>query len=867
MTSNTSKRKVVYQPAYGDLTEINNCRLVLNSIGKDALTDIVSNYIDILGTSAAVYEKNGDYALGIFASGWCQFLDRTSRELCGTSDNRKALASGKWLCHESCWTEASKRAVETKQPVDIECCGGIRLFAVPIFVGVEVVGSMNFGYGTPPKEQEKLQKIAHKFRTNVDELIVRAKSYKPRSSTTIEICKKQLLSAAILVGLTIQSKDAEEALRASKEWFSTTLRSIGDAVIATDEKALVTLMNPVAQALTGWSEKDAIGKPLKDVFDIFNEETGKRAEVPIDRIIKEGTVVGLANHTLLIAKDGTKRSIDDSGAPIRDDKGSIIGTILVFRDVTEKRQLERDLTERVKELTCLYGIADLVEKRVITIDEICQETVNLVPHSLQYPGVACAQITIGGKEYETPNYMETEWTQSADIKVAGMKAGTLKVCYLEEKPARDEGPFLHEERMLIDAVAERLGRITERIRSEEQLKRMNRLLLAIRNINQLIVREQDAGKLLKGTCDNLVDTTSCYHSWSVLLDRAMKMTTYAQAGLGDDFSPIVGQAGAGHPPTCCQKALRQDEIVVVENPRSTCADCPLSHRCANGVGLAVCIKYSDKTYGVLCVCVPQEILSNKQELMLFGEVGEDLSLALRNLELEVEHTKTDRMKDEFISLVSHELRTPLTVVTGSLQTAMVEGISPDEARELLNNAVQGAEALEVILENMLELSRYQVGRLDIRNTSVSISDVAGSVIRKLKNLGAAQRFSTDFPGDLPSVEADPLKVERILYNLLENATKYSLEDTDIRVFARKEGEFVVTGVADQGIGISPEHFDKIFKLFERLETTSPHTRGVGLGLVVCKRLVEAQGGWIRVDSDLGRGSTFLFALPVCKTAS
>jgi signal transduction histidine kinase/PAS domain-containing protein len=575
----------------------------------------------------------------------------------------------------------------------------------------------------------------------------------------------------------------------------------------------------------------------------------------------------LANHTLLIAKDGTKRSIDDSGAPIRDGRGNIIGTILVFRDVTEKRQMERDLIERVKELTCLYAIADLVGKPGITMDEICQETAKLVCQSWQYPQVICAQITIGGKEYKTANYRGTEWTQSADIKVHGITAGTLEVCYLEEKPARDEGPFLHEERMLIDAIAERLGRITERISSEEQLKRMNRLLLAIRNVNQLIVREKDAGKLLKRTCNNFLETGSCYHSWSVLLDHAMKMTTYAQAGLGEDFSPIVSQAGAGHLPTCCQKALGQAEVVVTENPRFACGECALSHRCANGVGLAACLKYGDENYGFLCVCMPQTILSSMEELMLFREVADDIALALRNLELEAERTKTDRMKDEFISLVSHELRTPLTVVTGSLRTAMAEGISPDEAHELLENAAQGADSLEVILENMLELSRHQAGRLDLRNEPVSISDVAESVIKKLKGQGAAQRFLMSFPSDLPVVEADPLRVERILYNLLENATKYSPEQSEIRVFARKEDEFIVTSVADQGAGISPEYHDKLFELFERLEISSYHARGVGIGLVVCKRLVEAQGGWIKVDSELGRGSTFSFALPVCRTAS
>ncbi len=665
----------------------------------------------------------------------------------------------------------------------------------------------------------------------------------------------------------MKRRDAEEALQSSKEWFSTALRSIGDGVISTDEKASVTLMNAAAERLTGWSEKDAIGRPLNDVFNIFNEDTGKPSKIPIDRIIREGMVVGLANHTLLIAKDGTKRSIDDSGAPIRDLQGNIIGTILVFRDVSEKRKMEHDINERVKELTCLYNIAELVERPGITLDKIYDETANTLPRSLQYPEICCARITIDGDEHTTANYKKTKWTQSADIKLHGAKVGVVEVSYLEEKPLSDEGPFLNEERMLINAVAERLSRITERIRSQNQLKRLNRILLAIRNVNQLIVREKDAGNLMQETCDYFVDSRCCYHAWSVLTDPKMRIQTYTQAGLEKDFPPTIGQEVTMSLPKCCQKALRQDEVVVVEDPRLTCNDCPLSYQCANGVSLAVCIKYSDIIYGFLCVCTSQEIFYNTQELELFREVGEDLSLALRNIEFEVERTKTDRMKDEFISLVSHELRTPLTIVTGSLQTAMTEGIAQDELRELVKNAAQGADSLAATLENMLELSRHQAGRLDLRSEPISISDVVESVIEKLKNQGAAHRFSKDFPSDLPLAGADPLRVERILYNLLENATKYSPKDTCIRVFARKKNDFVVTSVADQGAGISPEHHDRLFGLFERLENQSYHTRGVGLGLVVCKRLVEAQGGWIKVDSDLGQGSTFSFALPVFKPAS
>jgi PAS domain S-box-containing protein len=228
-----------------------------------------------------------------------------------------------------------------------------------------------------------------------------------------------------------------------------------------------------------------------------------------------------------------------------------------------------------------------------------------------------------------------------------------------------------------------------------------------------------------------------------------------------------------------------------------------------------------------------------------------------------ERKKIDKMKDEFIGLVSHELRTPLTVITGSLRSAMSAGISHEDAYELLQNAIEGAESLAVILENMLELSRHQAGRLRLRMEVVNIPDVAQGVIEKLKGQGAGQRFLVDLPGDLPQVEADPTRVERILYNLLENATKYSPVESEIKISGRQEGEFVITDVVDQGQGISPDDQKKLFELFERLEIRAL-TKGIGLGLVVCKRLVEAQGGWIKVDSELGKGSTFSFALPIRK---
>ncbi len=224
--------------------------------------------------------------------------------------------------------------------------------------------------------------------------------------------------------------------------------------------------------------------------------------------------------------------------------------------------------------------------------------------------------------------------------------------------------------------------------------------------------------------------------------------------------------------------------------------------------------------------------------------------------------KVDKMKDEFIGLVSHELRTPLTVATGSLRTALSEGISAEDRHDLLSNAAAATEELATVLENMLELSRYQVGRLQFHMEPVSIADVAQSVIKKLKGQGAGQRFLADFPDSLQPVLADSMRVERILCNLLENATKYSPARSEIKVSCRKEGDFIIAEVADRGNGISAVDQEKLFEPFQRLDTAPQTAKGIGLGLVVCKRLVEAQGGWIGVDSEVGSGSTFSFALPI-----
>ncbi|MDQ3804403.1 MAG: PAS domain S-box protein, partial [Acidobacteriota bacterium] len=160
-------------------------------------------------------------------------------------------------------------------------------------------------------------------------------NFEGASQTTLFV-----LVAATVVYLSDRSRRAEVAALLSEESLSTTLKSIGDAVIATDRGGRVAFMNPVAERLTGWAAGEARGRPLAEVFHIVNEETRAAVESPVAKVLREGAVVGLANHTVLVARDGRETPIEDSAAPIKDPHGRATGVVLVFHDITERRQAE-----------------------------------------------------------------------------------------------------------------------------------------------------------------------------------------------------------------------------------------------------------------------------------------------------------------------------------------------------------------------------------------------------------------------------------------------------------------------------------------------------------------------------------------------
>jgi len=338
LESDPTRGSALHEPYYGDVTELNEDGVILRTVGQETLGRLASDLMDLLGTSVAVYERNGDYAYGIFASGWCRLMDGASRRLCGTEDNREALESGKWLCHENCWNDSARAAMESGEPTDIACVGGIHLYGVPILACGEVIGAVNVGYGDPPEDPEVLEELASAYDLDPAELHEAAAAYDPRPPFLVELAKRRLRSTAWIIGEIVERKRAEGALQAAESHYEALFLNMNDGVavyeaVGDGEDFLFKDLNPAGERLGGTPKETVAGRSVREVYPGV-EELG------LFRVFQEVWRTGESRQHPMAAYEDDRITLWVENDVLKLPSGEIVA---IYRDISEQKRAERAL--------------------------------------------------------------------------------------------------------------------------------------------------------------------------------------------------------------------------------------------------------------------------------------------------------------------------------------------------------------------------------------------------------------------------------------------------------------------------------------------------------------------------------------------
>jgi PAS domain S-box-containing protein len=641
--------------------------------------------------------------------------------------------------------------------------------------------------------------------------------------------------------LTLQ-KRAEEDLRESEESLAATLYSIGDGVLACDERGRVTRINPVAERLTGWQEREAIGCPLDEVFTIINEETRATAPSPVARVLAEGVVVGLANHTALIARDGTERPIADSGAPIRDQEGRTRGAVLVFRDVTEERRAAEILRRTQEEVrrseeslrATLYSIGD----GVLATDEHARVT-RVNPVAERLTGWRESE-ALGRPIDEVFNIVNEETRAKAINPVARVLAEGVVVGLANHTAllARDgvESPIADSGAPILDAQGTPRGAVlvfrditAERV-AEEALRQS----------------EQKLRMMIAGVRDYalyMLDPSGCVVSWNPGAERIKGYR--AEEIVGHSFARFFLPEDVAD-----QKPARALKIAISEGRFEE-------------EGWRV--RKDGSRFWASAVITPIRDPSNR--LVGFVKITRDLT-EQRNAEEErlrlAQAGEAIRLRDEFLSIASHELKTPLTALQLQLELVNVPEPARPEDEKLtrhMDRARRLTARLGQLVEALLDVSRIATGRLTLNLESFDLGDASREVVERLRDSAKAAgcELSLEASGSLEG-RWDRLRVEQVLMNLISNSIKYAA-GRPIELSLARDADTAVIEVSDRGPGIPEGELSRIFERFERA-ASARHYGGMGLGLYVARQIAEAHGGTIAAGNRAGGGACFTIGLPL-----
>jgi K+-sensing histidine kinase KdpD len=262
---------------------------------------------------------------------------------------------------------------------------------------------------------------------------------------------------------------------------------------------------------------------------------------------------------------------------------------------------------------------------------------------------------------------------------------------------------------------------------------------------------------------------------------------------------------------------------------------------------------------------------NSKNIELLTGIGREIAIAVRNAQLYEEASSAkslrelDSMRTDFLANVSHELRTPLAVIKGSANSLLQPDVIFDEQtrREFLQSIDKDADTLTRLVDDLLMMSRLEADALEVKKKPSKIIELVGSIKERLENLTVRHRLVLDIPDKLPRVSIDEGRISEVITNLVENAVKFSDENTPITIKAECNDSAVIMSVIDEGIGIAAELHQKIFdRFFQGNGHNTGNRKGTGLGLAICRGIVEAHGGNIWIESEPGKGTRFSFSLPL-----
>jgi PAS domain S-box-containing protein len=497
----------------------------------------------------------------------------------------------------------------------------------------------------------------------------------------------------------------------------------------------------------------------------------------------------------------------------------------LMKEVAARKKTEYMLMVQMRQVQALYNLAEIIEREGISLNEFYQELADILPKSWQYPEITGARIIIGESEFRTNNFVETEWRQSATIKANGLKAGRIDINYLEQKPKQDKGPFLSAERMLLDAIAERVGRVIEHKQLEETFKdselRYRRFFETARD--GILILDEETGTVVNV---NPIMVEMMGFSREEFLGKKIWELGFLKDIIAnrDNF-----------------EELKRKKYITYENlPLETAAGQMKEVEFVSNV-------YEVGNHKVIQCNVRDITIRRRMEIEREKYTKE---LVEKNTELE-----------RFTYTVSHDLKSPLVTIKTFLGYLAQDISAADKERIekdvlFMNGA---ADKMGNLLRELLEMSR--VGRMVNLPVEVTFRELVRETMTLVAGAVAEKGIQVKVSNDLVTLFGDRPRLIEIWQNLVENAVKFMPDQTSpqIDIGIEHPGNETIFFVRDNGLGIEPRYQSKLFNLFEKINAK---TEGTGMGLAITKRIVELYRGRIWVESKgLGQGTVFFFTLP------